>query len=290
MPALIISRSYPGSPARQQLVEALAAAGVRAGWAVYLTPDLYHLPEDSPVWTTLAGLSAPLRCAGWLHPRPLEWVLRRHGLTCATALNLTACGDLATATATLLASHPGEREAPAEPGSASAPAEPGRRQSLGAGSAHAPGQLHELDAELSPRWYPVVDEERCVDCGHCQQFCLFGVYARPANGPVAVSHPDLCKPGCPACSRICPHGAIIFPLYAKDEAIAGAPGEFVLLDAAARKLYYSRTQLPCPMCDATGEDPAGTLCPECGRYTRPAEAPDDEFDDLIAALERKRQT
>ena len=110
------------------------------------------------------------------------------------------------------------------------------------------GKLEQLGEPAGARWYPVLDGSRCVNCQHCLQFCLFGVYELDGEGRVAVCHPDQCKPGCPACSRICPQSAIMFPLYEKDAAIAGAPGEFVTLDAAARKMFYTRTGQPCPEC------------------------------------------
>ncbi|NLF93623.1 MAG: hypothetical protein GX564_07015 [Oligosphaeraceae bacterium] len=59
-------------------------------------------------------------------------------------------------------------------------------------------------------WFPVLDAERCVHCGKCADFCLFGVYTRE-NGKVKVVAPENCKTNCPACARMCPHNAIIFP-------------------------------------------------------------------------------
>jgi NAD-dependent dihydropyrimidine dehydrogenase PreA subunit len=78
------------------------------------------------------------------------------------------------------------------------------------------------NGKLKERWYPVIDQRRCKNCLECAEFCLFGVYAKTSDGHLAVAHPDACKPGCPACSRICPNQAIIFPLHDDDSAIAGA--------------------------------------------------------------------
>ena len=71
-------------------------------------------------------------------------------------------------------------------------------------------------------WFPVIDYGRCKDCRQCLQFCLFGVYA-DRDGKVAVVQPDKCKTGCPACARVCPQSAIIFPKY-KDGPISGEDG------------------------------------------------------------------
>ncbi len=65
--------------------------------------------------------------------------------------------------------------------------------------------------EQNPAWFPVIDYDRCTGCGQCHDFCLFGVYGRDADGRVRVTHPESCKNNCPACARICPETAIIFP-------------------------------------------------------------------------------
>lgn len=61
-----------------------------------------------------------------------------------------------------------------------------------------------------PAWFPVIDYSRCTSCRQCSSFCLFDVYTVEEN-TVKVSKPGNCKNNCPACARICPTGAIIFP-------------------------------------------------------------------------------
>jgi NAD-dependent dihydropyrimidine dehydrogenase PreA subunit len=72
------------------------------------------------------------------------------------------------------------------------------------------------------RWYPVIDYSRCTNCMECIDFCLFGVYGVDNQDRILVENQDNCKKGCPACSRVCPEQAIMFPDY-KTPAIAGAP-------------------------------------------------------------------
>lgn len=74
------------------------------------------------------------------------------------------------------------------------------------------------------RWYPVIDYSRCTNCLECIDFCLFGVYGIDHKDTILVENQDNCKRGCPACSRVCPQNAIIFPEH-KTPSIAGAPGE-----------------------------------------------------------------
>ncbi len=62
-------------------------------------------------------------------------------------------------------------------------------------------------------WFPVIDYDRCTNCMQCLSFCLFGVYDVDAEKQIDVAHPDRCKTNCPACSRVCPEVAILFPKY-----------------------------------------------------------------------------
>lgn len=80
----------------------------------------------------------------------------------------------------------------------------------------------ELDTELNrpnqpgswKPWYPVIDYDRCTNCMQCLSFCLFDVYGVDENKQIQVKNDDNCKTNCPACSRVCPEVAIMFPKYA----------------------------------------------------------------------------
>lgn len=62
-------------------------------------------------------------------------------------------------------------------------------------------------------WFPVIDYDRCTNCMQCLSFCLFGVYGVDTNRRIQVQNQDNCKTNCPACSRVCPEAAIMFPKY-----------------------------------------------------------------------------
>lgn len=79
-------------------------------------------------------------------------------------------------------------------------------------------------------WFPVIDWDRCTNCMQCLSFCLFGVYSASAAGQIQVEHPENCKTNCPACSRVCPEVAIMFPKYG-----AGPINGDVVSDADAQR-------------------------------------------------------
>ena len=62
-------------------------------------------------------------------------------------------------------------------------------------------------------WFPVIDYDRCTNCMQCLSFCLFGVYGVDGSQKIQVQNNDNCKTNCPACSRVCPEAAIMFPKY-----------------------------------------------------------------------------
>jgi NAD-dependent dihydropyrimidine dehydrogenase PreA subunit len=62
-------------------------------------------------------------------------------------------------------------------------------------------------------WFPVIDYSRCTNCMQCLSFCLFDVYGVSADKTIQVQNQSNCKTDCPACSRVCPEVAIMFPKY-----------------------------------------------------------------------------
>jgi Pyruvate/2-oxoacid:ferredoxin oxidoreductase delta subunit len=261
-----------------------------------LIPHLYQVSDSSDLWKRLAECvnHAILLC--WIHPRPAQWILRQHKVVDEglTTFNLSSFSDADSIVSAAMIAIQDRSQ-----GSTGLPQRANEKDS-------SPGAAEQLKEPVGSRWYPVIDGSRCVNCQHCLQFCLFGVYELDAEGKVAVCRPDQCKPGCPACSRICPQSAIMFPLYEKDAAIAGAPGQFVALDAAARKMFYTRTKQPCPVCGrkaSTKSRVGGTTsrpCPECGcpQAVQTAIAGDqpsadglpfDDLDDMIDRLDQQMQ-
>lgn len=91
----------------------------------------------------------------------------------------------------------------------------------GAGLSQAVGELSErIRAENNlfnhktwKPWFPVIDYDRCTNCMQCLSFCLFGVYGVSSEQQIQVQNQDNCKTNCPACSRVCPEAAIMFPKY-----------------------------------------------------------------------------
>ncbi|HMJ91442.1 MAG TPA: hypothetical protein VK530_16590 [Candidatus Acidoferrum sp.] len=91
------------------------------------------------------------------------------------------------------------------------------------GEANAQGIADLVEGERTERqaakhgdwkpWFPVIDYDRCTNCMQCLSFCLFGVYGVDTAGKIQAQNEDNCKTNCPACSRVCPEAAIMFPKY-----------------------------------------------------------------------------
>jgi Pyruvate/2-oxoacid:ferredoxin oxidoreductase delta subunit len=75
------------------------------------------------------------------------------------------------------------------------------------------GETGAVKAGTWKPWFPVIDYGRCTNCMQCLSFCLFDVYGVSPEGRIQVRNQDNCKTECPACSRVCPEVAIMFPKY-----------------------------------------------------------------------------
>jgi NAD-dependent dihydropyrimidine dehydrogenase PreA subunit len=142
------------------------------------------------------------------------------------------------------------------------------------------------------RWYPVIDYSRCTNCMECIDFCLFGVYGLDEHERILVEQQDNCKKGCPACSRVCPANAIIFPEH-KTAAIAGAEvsgaGDFKI---DLSKLFGAPTALELAVLErdtelvADGRAAVGMSVGIPKRQSGTAPKPRDALDDLIDGLDQ----
>jgi NAD-dependent dihydropyrimidine dehydrogenase PreA subunit len=141
------------------------------------------------------------------------------------------------------------------------------------------------------RWYPVIDYSRCTNCMECIDFCLFGVYGVDLLDRILVEQEDNCKKGCPACSRVCPANAIVFPEH-KTPAIAGAaggPAEDFKIDLS--KLFGAPTALEMAVLErdvelvADGRDAVGVSVGLPKRHSAESTKPRDSLDDLMDDLD-----
>ena len=190
---------WPALPADAKKAVRAGMAGL--GVAVEAVPDLCELAarKDPSLrrWAETPGLRI-VAC----HPRAVRWLFAYAGAPLAA--DVAICNmRLDSAEAILERLHLAPRELTGGGG---------RKQDFPA----------KQQGEWVP-WFPVIDYGRCQGCRQCAEFCLFGVYGIE-GGTVRVTQPDHCKTGCPACARVCPHSAIIFPKF-KDGPISGGEGE-----------------------------------------------------------------
>jgi len=250
---VVLSRSPQACPERRALEDAVGAALAEAGCEVVLVPHIYYLTPRHPAAARLAQIESGAILAAWLHPRAIEWTSYALGIGEEI---ITRCYDLGTFSSIE------ECVTAIAPGAGCAD-DPDR-------SASVSGHVEDLAAPASERWYPVLDYSRCAACRQCFGFCLFGVYS-VEDGRVVATQPDNCKSGCPACARVCPHGAIMFPHY-DDPAIAGAPGAEIARNPKAIQAVIERAR----------HKRAEALHTLPGRSDNRQR---DDLDDLIDALE-----
>ena len=157
-----------------------------------------------------------------------------------------------------------------------------------------PQEVTRIADEPERRWYPVIDYSRCTNCMECIDFCLFGVYGIDRVETILVEQPDNCRKGCPACSRVCPENAIIFPQH-KTPGIAGAPVGLVSLKIDLSKLFGApadgKTAVEIAAIERdeqlmlVGRNPVGLTVGIPKRQEGKAAAPKDDLDALLDALD-----
>ena len=150
--------------------------------------------------------------------------------------------------------------------------------------------LNRIEHSGGRRWYPVIDYSRCTNCMECIDFCLFGVYGVDRIDTILVEQPDNCRKGCPACSRVCPENAIMFPQH-KTPAIAGSAEANASLKIDLSQLFgapaegKTAEEIAAIERDeqliAAGREAVGIM-PK--RSERRAEEPKDDLDDLVDEL------
>ena len=256
---VVLSQTRSKNPVKRHLEEEIATALLlEPGVDFAVTPHVYDLARGDTGLLYLESVKGPLVLLSWLYPRAAHWILDRNGIQGrlgATLLKSVGeeededtigeepeadrgigpsllpdrsifCLDLRTSEDPQVYLDEIRRlakEASVKLVPLTLTAEP---------------QVHGrtvLGPPKDHRWYPVIDYNRCTNCLECIDFCLFGVYGIDHQERILVENQDNCKRGCPACSRVCPQNAIIFPEH-KTPAIAGAPGE----GPAALKIDLSR--------------------------------------------------
>ena len=230
----------------QEIADRLSGRG---DWEVLVVPHLNDLRPDAASLAALRQRTGHLIVFSWLYPRAAHWILDRHrisGQRGTTRLQLDTdgkpsdempsdpqqepvervidirtvptraiyCIDLRACTSADAVLQEVERILTETGKSAS-------RSSVAASEGNGSRPWRSIADDTQRRWYPVIDFARCTNCMECIDFCLFGVYGLDESDTILVEQPDNCRKGCPACSRVCPENAIIFPQH-KSPAIAGA--------------------------------------------------------------------
>ncbi len=227
---VVLSRVPPDElPKLGASFQAYAAELHQSGVPFIEVDSVYDMQEFVPGVQQLRGIRGELIFAGWHYPRALKWILARHDVEVNGATRKLHCIDarehkptagVAKIREILAGRASAVVEAPPKAeGKGQGPLTP-RERGAAAETELAPPE----NAELSPRWYPVIDYDQCTNCMECMDFCLFGVYGVDHSETLRVAQQDQCRQDCPACSRVCPVGAIVFPKYQTNQTIAGALG------------------------------------------------------------------
>lgn len=232
---VVVSKDRGGrAPQADAGLAVVAVLADAPGIAAVVVPHLYDLTPDGSAVERLRSIPGDLVVLSWIYPRAAFWVLDAHGVRghmgrsrlvpeeeTEDAPRSRGRGEVPDRTIWCL-----DLRAQPEPdayveeivrlaGIPLAAEVAGDKPQCGRALA-----TEGADEPVTPRWYPVIDFSRCTNCLECLNFCLFGVFGLDESEAVVVEEPDACRHGCPACARICPSGAILFPQH-DDPSIAG---------------------------------------------------------------------
>lgn len=325
---VVLSQTRSKNPAKRRLEEDIVAGLIMdAGVDVSVVPHVYDLTADHSGTLFLKSLAGDVIFLAWLYPRAVHWLLYRIGVKGRLGSTLLKSpgevedgeeGEDDNAAGESLSGILTEAEIPSRRiygldlrADASAKAYIDEIRRIVAESSVPVVQIGGLalatptnplpilnftgaDAPaLRHRWYPVIDFSRCTNCMECIDFCLFGVYGVDKLDRILVEQPDSCRTGCPACSRVCPENAILFPDH-KSPAIAGAAGE----GPAALKIDLSKLfgggdrdaiDVAAEERDAelvkAGRDAVGLTVGIPKRQSNKTNKPADELDQLLDQLD-----
>jgi Pyruvate/2-oxoacid:ferredoxin oxidoreductase delta subunit len=279
---VVLSQAQGKNPAKRALEESITAALLMEhGLDVSVVPYLYDLDANHTGRLFLESIQGDMVVLGWMYPRAAFWLLDRDGIKghygesqlkppaaldddedeedgepeppkgigsvdvpdrhiyCLDLRDFNSHAPYLEEVRRIAAECRERREGRERETTSPAFVQLGVVARTETPSAFAPEQLLQ---QPSRRWYPVIDYSRCTNCMECIDFCLFGVYGVDGVDRILVENQDNCKRGCPACSRVCPEHAIMFPDY-KTPAIAGAPvGNITGLKIDLSKLFGGDAQ------------------------------------------------
>ncbi len=244
--SVVLSQGQTVHPDRQALEAQLAARlAPHDQCDLLIVPHLYNLDSAGPSLAAVRELSGDLIVLAWLYPRAAHWILDRHGVRGRrgrtawdedeTAADETGDAGSGKGTESVAATRElpdrtiycfdlRRHESPEPYLEAIRQIVPDLDRGDGGLDAGASPAVRRIDDQVRRRWYPVIDFSRCTNCMECIDFCLFGVYGVDEAENLLVELPDNCRKGCPACARVCPENAIMFPQH-KTPAIAGGRQE-----------------------------------------------------------------
>lgn len=326
---VVLSQAQGKNPTKRSLEESIVAALImEPGLDVSVIPYLYDLDAEHTGRLFLEGVYGDMVVLSWLYPRAAFWLLDRDGIKghfgesqlkppsdedeepeaaaepepakgigpvnvpdrhiyCLDLRDFSSHAPYVEEVRRIAAECRARHES--RPTEKAAPALVQLGVSINDGPApFAPEQL------LKPperRWYPVIDYSRCTNCMECLDFCLFGVYGVDGLDRLVVENQDACKRGCPACSRVCPEHAIMFPDY-KTPAIAGAAvGSVAGLKIDLSRLFGGGDAISIAAQERDrelvrdGRDAVGLTVGIPKRQANKVEQPKDDLDNLMDALD-----